>query len=388
MIPTVDVNLYSPDTLAYPYEAYRTIRDAGPVCRLAGSDLLAIGRHADLRTALADWQSFSSGSGVAMNAPMNAALRGTILGADPPEHQRLRDIVGRPLTPARLGALRQRIYRTAEQRVDELVARGTFCAATDLAHYLPITVVSELVGLPEEGRQRMLDWAASAFDAMAPLEAGRFEAAMPVIGDMIRYVRDPALPARLVADGWAAQLYAAVDAGEIDKPFFESLIQAYLAPSLDTTIFATSNLIWLFAHHPDQWQKLRERPALIPRAINEALRLESPASGFSRLVSRPVRVDGIDVPEGSRVVMLFASGNRDERRYQDPDRFDIERDSSDHLAFGHALHRCVGMNLALLEMTALLSAMLPRVSEITLNSERRADNAVLRGFAELNITVR
>lgn len=387
MIPKVDVDLYSEANLADPYPAYKAIRDAGPVCRLGDSDLLAVGRHADLRTVLADWETFSSGSGVALNAPMNAALKGTILGTDPPEHQYLREIVGRPMTPARLAALRERVRDTAEKRVEELVARGSFCAATELAHHLPLSVVSDLVGLPEEGRQRMLDWAGAAFNAMAPLSAGRFEESMPVLGEMLAYITDPALPQRLVPDSWGAQLWKGVEAGEISREFFQGLIQAYVAPSLDTTIFATSNLIWLFGHHPDQWRKLREKPALISRAINEALRMESPASGFSRLVMRDTQIGGTAVPEGSRVVMLFASGNRDERRYANPDIFDIERDSSDHLAFGHSLHRCVGMNLALLEISALLSALLPRVETFNIISERPAGNAVLRGFAELNVTV-
>lgn len=387
MIPTVDVDLYSEANLADPYAAYRAVRDAGPVCRLGDSDLLAVGRHADLRTALADWETFRSGSGVALNAPMNTALKGTILGTDPPEHQYLREIVGRPMTPARLGALRDRVRDTAEKRVEELVSRGSFCAATELAHHLPLTVVSDLVGLPEEGRQRMLDWAGAAFNAMAPLSAGRFEESMPILGEMLAYITDPALPERLVPDGWAAQLWKRVETGEISREFFQGLIQAYIAPSLDTTIFATSNLVWLFGRHPDQWRKLREKPALISRAINEALRMESPASGFSRLVSRDAEIGGTVVPEGSRVVMLFASGNRDERRYANPDLFDIERDSSDHLAFGHSLHRCVGMNLALLEIGALVSALLPRVASFDIVSERRAGNAVLRGFAELRVAV-
>lgn len=386
MIPTVDVDLYSEANLANPYPAYTAIRNAGPVCRLGDSDLLAIGRHADLRTALADWETFSSGSGVALNAPMNGALKGTILGTDPPEHKYLREIVGRPMTPARLAALRERVRATAEKKVEELVARGSFCAATELAHHLPLTVVSDLVGLPEEGRQRMLDWAGAAFNAMAPLSACRFEESMPVLGEMLAYISDPSLPDRLVPDSWAAQLWKAVESGEISREFFQSLIQAYVAPSLDTTIFATSNLIWLFAHHPDQWRKLREKPSLVSRAINEALRMESPASGFSRLVTRDAEIGGIGIAEGSRVVMLFASGNRDERRYENPDCFDIERDSTDHLAFGHSLHRCVGMNLALLELTALVNALLSRVESFHLMSEKRAGNAILRGFAELRVT--
>lgn len=387
MISDIDIDLYSPECLADPYPAYKAIRDAGPVCRLSGG-ILAMGRHADLRRYLADWSLFSSQSGVALNAGMNEALSGTILASDPPLHTHLRSIVGRPLAPAQIVALRERVTDAAEKLVDKLVSRGTFCAATELAQYLPLTIVSELVGVPDEGRQRMLDWAAAVFNSMA-VEGSEFIAeSLPIVGEMMSYICDPELPRRLVPGGWAAQLYEAVESGDISKSTFDSLLQAYLAPSLDTTIFATTNMIWLFARHPDQWALLRERPALSSRAINEALRMESPANGFSRLLMQDANIGGIDLPKGSRVLMLFASGNRDERRYEDPDRFDIERDSTDHLAFGHAIHRCVGANLALLEMNALLSALVKRVESFELVEEKRARNAVLRGFSSLRVAVR
>ena len=387
-LPHVAIDIFSDENLEDPYPAYRAIRDAGPVCHLGDTGYLAIGRHADLKRALADWQSFSSASGVALNDAVNGALQGTILASDPPRHELLRAIVGRPLTPSRLAALKERVQTEADAIVDKLVSQKQFCAATELAHHLPLTVVSDLVGLPEEGRERMLDWGTATFEAFAPESAGRLEQALPITIEMASYIADHGLIGRLAPEGWAAQLYQAVTAGEIDRPTFESLLQAYLAPSLDTTIFATSNLIWLFGQNPDQWERLRNQPALISRAINEALRTESPASGFSRLAVRDIDIDGCTIPEGSRVVMLFASGNRDERRYADPDRFDIGRDSQDHLAFGHALHKCVGMNLAILEMTALLRALLARVESFSILNERRAGNAILRGFKELQIDVK
>lgn len=322
-----------------------------------------------------------------MNPIVNEKQRGTILASDPPQHTFQRKIVERPLTPAQLKRLREQIFSLAEARVDELVSRGRFCAASELATYLPLTVVSQLVGLPEEGRERMLDWAAAAFNSIAPADSPYFQKSLPLMGEAVSFINDPSLPDKLVPGSWAAQLYEAVKAGEISQEAFRGLIQAYVTPSLDTTIFGITNLIWLFAHYPDQWQLLRRQPALVSRAINEALRIKSPVSGFSRLVTHNIDVDGVTLPKGSRVVMLFASGNRDERRYKDPDRFDIQRDSSDHLAFGHSRHRCVGMNLALLEITALVDALLPRVKEFEIEHERRADNASLHGYAELIVNV-
>ncbi|HKT53947.1 MAG TPA: cytochrome P450 [Caulobacteraceae bacterium] len=143
----------------------------------------------------------------------------------------------------------------------------------------------------------------------------------------------------------------------------------------------------MFARHPEQWRRLREEPGLVSRAINEAIRLESPVQGFGRRATRDVEIDGYLIPEGAIVLMLFAAANRDERKYPDPDRFDVGRDCGGHLGFGHAAHLCVGMNLAKLELNALVYALLPRVERFELLGEQRAANNMLRGFDSLPVAV-
>ena len=153
----------------------------------------------------------------------------------------------------------------------------------------------------------------------------------------------------------------------------------YLAPSLDTTISAIGNALWLFATHPDQWQLLRDEPAPGQgRALNEALRLESPISCFTRVAAVDAVIGGVDIPAGSRVMVSFASANRDERRWHDPERFDITRESAGHLAFGHGEHACVGMGLARLEGTAVLTALVERVATIELDGppQRKRNNLI------------
>jgi len=162
-------------------------------------------------------------------------------------------------------------------------------------------------------------------------------------------------------------------------------LQGYLMPSLDTTIFAMSNLLWLLANNPDQWELLRSRPNLIPRAIHEAIRIESPVQFFSRVATEDTEIDGTPIKAGSRVFVIYAAGNRDPRRFENPDRFQIERDSTDHVGFGHSAHRCVGMNLALMEITAMLTALVGKVRAIELIDAKRADNAILRGFEKLSL---
>lgn len=197
------------------------------------------------------------------------------------------------------------------------------------------------------------------------------------------YVADPSLPDRLRPGSWSAALHDASVRGEIAHDQFASMLQGYLTPSLDTTIFAMSNLLWLFANNPDQWELLRSRPALIPRAINEAIRIESPVQFFSRVATEDTDIDGTPVKTGSRVFVMYAAANRDPRRFEDPDRFQIGRDSTDHVGFGHSAHRCVGMNLALMEITAMLTALVGKVKAVELVDAKRADNAILRGFEKL-----
>ena len=383
-IPFSDVNPFELDVRLDPYDFYDELREMGPVVHLRSLDLYAVSRFADVRRVLADQRVFSSAEGVAQNAAMNAAMAGSIVGTDPPEHTRLREILGRPLTPAKLVPMRDRLSQLSTGQVERILNAGPEVeAVSQIARFLPLTVVTELVGMPDDGTARMLPWAAATFNGMAPDIMPGTAPALETIGEMIGYVADPGLPDRLRPGSWSAQLHEASVRGEIDYDQFLSMLQGYLMPSLDTTIFAMSNLLWLLANNPDQWELLRARPNLIPRAIHEAIRIESPVQFFSRVATEDTDIDGTPIKAGSRVLVMYAAANRDPRRFENPDRFQIERDSTDHVGFGHSAHRCVGMNLALLEITAMLTALVGKVRAIELIDAERADNAILRGFEKL-----
>ncbi len=196
-----------------------------------------------------------------------------------------------------------------------------------------------------------------------------------------------AVPGKLDPDGWAAQLYAAADAGELPQEKCPFMMVDYVTPSLDTTIYAVSNAIRLFAEHPDQWEVLRADPSLIPHAINETLRLESPVQQFTRTVTADHALSGVDLAAGSRVMLLYGSANRDERKYPDADRFDIARKPSDHLAFGRGEHACIGMQLARLEMSALFGSLVRRVTAFHLVDAEPVLSNVLNGMKSLHVRV-
>jgi len=384
-IPDVDIDIYSVEALADPYENYRIFRDTAPIVRLPKYDLYLMARFADVQGALKNNELFCSSSGVAMNDLMNKAIAGSTLFTDAPYHTELRSIVSRPLMPARLGELRQRLNELAENLVEQLVAKGDFDAATELAPYLPVTVVSELVGLPEEGRERMLTWAGAVFNSFGPRELELTESALPILDEMVAYARGCTAD-RVKPGSWVAKLYEAAEAGEIRPEQVGPVMGDYLGPSLDTTILATGSTIALFAKHPDQWDKLRANPSQIPNAVNEAIRLESPVQGFSRVLTDDFSVEDQRLHKGARVLVMYASGNRDERRWEDPERFDITRRANEQLGFGHGIHMCMGANLARMEISALLSALVRRVERFELHEAERISNNVLRGFKSLKLT--
>jgi cytochrome P450 len=376
--PELAADLYADAAILDPHPLYRAIRDLAPAVWLPAHGVWAIGRHADVRAALRADEVLVSGRGVALNPFVNEQPARTTLTSDGELHRRRRAALMKPMMPSALVPVRATVERLADELVAKLVSRDGFDGIADFARHLPVAVVSHLVGLPEEGRERMLDWAAAMFDLLGPPNA-RGGAAEPVVVEMIRYAASVRRE-RLLPGGWAAQLFAAADAGRLDPEDVPGLLIDYIAPSLDTTILATGHLLYLLGSHPAQWELVRADPALVPAAVNEALRFEAPVRAFTRFATKPYHADAVAIPEGERVLVLFGSANRDERRYADPDRFDVTRDARDHLGFGHGVHRCAGGHLAQLELEALVRALASRVRRIEVGMPVPLLSNVLRGY--------
>ncbi|MCK1329842.1 MULTISPECIES: cytochrome P450 [unclassified Bradyrhizobium] len=384
--PVYDVDLYSDAVLCDPYPHYRALRELGPVIWLPQNALYALGRFEDVRAALRNPGLFSSAQGVAANDDVNEMSRGTTLASDAPLHDRLRAIIAAPLLPRALEEIGPQIRTEARRLVDDLVTRGAFDAVTDLAQHLPLTIVSKLVGLEDYGRGSMLRWASATFNVLGTMNE-RGCAGMTDVREMRTYLGGPAIRERLRPGSWGQRIFEAADRGEVEPERCPVLMRDYLGPSLDTTIFATANLILLFGRYPEQWELLREDPTLIANAINEALRLESPIRGFTRHLTADAAIGGATILAGSRALLLYASANRDERKWQDPERFDIRRRASDHLGFGNGTHMCAGLHLARLEMTALLEVLVEKVRRFELGEPVLAVNNVLRGLKSLPVRV-
>jgi cytochrome P450 len=384
--PWSDYDPYTDAALLNPWPGYQQMRNAGPAVWLPKYQMFALTRYDSVRRALEDWESFPSRNGVMMNDRMNQVLRGNTLCSDGPDHHALREVLRRPLTPRALRPVRDEITAEAEHVVATLVGRGSFDAATDLANHLPVSVVSNLVGLPEKGRERMLVWAEEMFNCFGPMN-DRTVASFPVLDEMMDYATNEAVPDKLKPGSWAAGIHDAVARGEVPAKACPAMMVDYMGPSLDTTICAISNAVWAFANNPDQWDLVRSNAQLVPSAVNEVLRYDAPVHGFSRYVARDVDMEEVVLPAGARAIIFFGAANRDERKYPDPDRFDVLRRPGDHLGFGAGPHACVGMNLARIEMLALFTALAKRVRRFTILEQEPLLNNVLRGFKTLRVAV-
>jgi cytochrome P450 len=377
-----DVDLFADEVLADPYPTYARLRSLGPVVWLPKHGFYAVVRYAEARAVLNDHERFISGRGVGFNEQFNEVRSSSIIASDPPRHDILRSVLDERLGPRALRSVEATIRSRASELVADMAQRASFDAVKDFAEVFPVQVVGELIGLPENSRGRLLQWANGAFNAFGP-PGERTAAGLEAIAEQFDYIRTVATREQLLPGSMGAALYQAADAGIISEDDCLPLLSAYLTAGMDTTVNALSAMILLLGNHPDQWRELRDNPALAPSAVNEVLRIEAPAQFFSRVTATQVQIADTRIEAGQRVAVVYASANRDENQYPDPDRFDVRRNPAGHLTFGSGLHVCAGQFLAKTELRAVLDALIAQVESITVGEPVRKINNVLRGISSL-----
>lgn len=377
-VPVYRENLYSVANSTNPHPHYRRLRELGPVVWLPRQRVYAITRYAGCKSVLLDATSFISGEGVGLNPIVNRLGRATTLNSDGEDHSRRRKLVAPRMTPRALQTMRAQIEEMASSVVDAAVARRDVDGVADLARALPLGVVPDLVGWPRDQRDHLLRWAAATFDSLGPLNTTSLRTMSSSVG-MMRFAKKIARTGNVLPGSLGEDALRAARDGTISDQEGVALMIDYLAPSLDTTISGIASALHLLATHPAQWEAVRADPSLVPNVANEALRFEAPIRAFTRRVVADVEVDGTAIPRGARVLVLYASANRDELVWDNPDAFDIHRDASAQLSFGRGSHACAGQGLARLETDALLSALVERVERIEpLGAPQWARNNLIR----------
>jgi len=378
------IDLYSDEVLADPYAAYRELRDAGSAVYLETVDAWFIGRFKDVRSALNDWKTFSSDKGIGLNPIINEAWDEALICQDPPVHTERRKVITEVLSPVALKPLADTIDARSLKLAEKLAAMGDFDGVADFAHDLPIGVVMDLIGWPEDVRPRLLKLAEGSWNAAGP-DNPKMREGLTQLGEMMGLIAEIYDNNRVTPGGFAAQLIGHAHAGVITRDTAIGMLAGYIVAAFETTISAMASGIWLFAENPAEWDKLRANPKLAMQAANEIVRVESPLQNFSRFCTTDAEMsDGTVVPAGSRVIVSYASANRDERQFENPAAFIIDRKEKQNLGFGHGPHGCAGQGLARMELTAVFTALSERIErfEIT-GAPERAINNISRAFRHL-----
>jgi cytochrome P450 len=381
--PAVDLDLYSDDVIEDSSAAFARIRDAGPVVWLPRQRMWAMGRFEDVRAALRDDELFISGHGVAANPITNLVARKTTLFSDGETHVARRKVLMRSLGAQAMAPISARLDAEAAAIVAGLVGRGEFDAARDFSSGLPLEVVADLVGV-RVSSERLLSWGTISFDVLGPLNRRGLRAFPSSVG-MLAYSQRLG-HSRVIPGSWAASVFDAADRDEISKVEARNMVIDFIAPSLDTTILASTYMLWLLGENSVAWERLRRDPELIAAAVVEAVRLASPIRGFTRQLSRDAEIGGVRMRSGERVVLLIGAANMDARRYPDPECFDLDRPPGGNLGWGYGPHTCVGIHLAKLEMAALLRALVAQVKTIEIaGPPTRIRNNTLQGIGALPV---
>ncbi len=379
---TVSLDLLNEDLASNPYPDYARLREDAPVHRVqqgSGLEFLLITRHEDARAVLADGR-FSKDIRRAERALASAGIPvwdDSGLNTDPPDHTRLRRLVNRAFTPRRVERLRPHVEEITRMLLDVIAPRGRADLIEDVAFPLPVTVICELLGVPVDDQDGFRSWTRDRF---APLKAeGARGRAVQAIQATRRYLQElvarrrPQVRMELPADEQPDMLSALILASDQDRVLDENgvvgMMDSLLVAGHHTTVNLIGNGMQSLFRHPDQLQLLRERPDLLPTAIDELLRYDGPIErGSLRIATEDVDVGGVTVPAGSIVSVVTASAHRDPRSFPDPDRLDVARKDNHHLAFGAGIHLCLGAPLARVEGQVAIGQLLRRFPDIRLAS--------------------
>jgi cholest-4-en-3-one 26-monooxygenase len=390
--------LHDPATYdrGFPYEYFRELRDQEPVSHHDHPrwerGYWALARHADVQRVSRDSTTFRNNPHPFLEEAADDDQSGTselLIAHDPPEHTKLRKLINAGFTPRRVKDLTGKIQARVDALFDGLRDRTSCDLVEDLALWLPLHVIADLVGVPEEDRRQVFDWTelTFGFDASVTPEQ-RSEAAMAMYAyadamceDRRNHPRDDLMSVLIAAEIDGEQLT------QMQLDLFFLLLQN--AGSETTRNLITTGTLAL-VEQPEQLDKLRSDLTLMPTAIEELLRFVSPVMQFVRTAAADAEVGGQPIAAGDRVVLWYASANRDNRAFDDPDHVDITRDPNDHVAFGAGgPHYCLGASLARLEATIMFEAIVTRFEGLEIDGDPddfpRVHSNLIDGFAHLPI---
>jgi cytochrome P450 len=395
-VTTVAPLTYSPYDYAIhedPYPTYARLRAEAPVFYNEELDFFALSRHADVLAAFRDVDHYSNSYGVSLDPAAygpDAHRAMSLLAMDPPRHTRMRSIAGKSFTPRRVAEMEAHIRELAVKHLGPALDAGRFDFVGDFAGRLPMDVISELVGVPPSDRaevRRLADLLVHREEGIDDVPPEGVEAALTLAGYYADMVADRRRRER--DDLTWSLLQQEIDGvGLTDDEVISFLFLLVVAGNETTTKLLSNAWLW-GARNPDQLAKPMADPGRVPDWVEETLRYDTSTQMLLRVTRRPVQVQGVDIEEGRRVLLLVGSANRDEEVFEDPDVFDLDRDTQNLISFGGGRHFCMGAALARMEARIALRELVTRVKEYDVDEDGlvRVHSINVRGLAVLPTTV-
>ncbi|GAB7108189.1 cytochrome P450 [Streptomyces phaeofaciens JCM 4814] len=361
------------ELLADPYAVYARLREAGPVHRITGTDGLPawlVTRYDDVRQALADprlaLDKRHAKPGGYHGLALPPALDANLLNMDPPDHTRIRRLVVKAFTPRRIALLREPVREAADALLDAIAPLGRADLIAAYAGPLPITVICDLLGVAESDRPDFRVWT----DALVAPDPARPQRAKEAVRSLLGYLAALLASKRAdPADDLLSDLVAVRDEEDrLSEDELMSLAFLVLFAGYENTVHLIGNAALTLLTHPEQLAEVRAEPGRLGDAVGELARYDGPVPlAIRRFPTEDITVGGVGIPAGETVLLSLAAAHRDPRRFADPDRFDLGRDASGHLALGHGIHYCLGAPLARLETEIALAALLERFPRLALD---------------------
>ncbi len=397
-----DIDLLDLDTFekGTPHAWFTRLRKEDPVHRHedpAGNPFWCITKHEDLKSISKNPGLFSSERmGTLLRDPEPeslGALRAIMLNMDPPRHRQYRALINKAFTPRMVTELMPRVRVMVDRIVDNVIEKGECDFVEDLAAPLPMEVICEMMGVPEEDRRaiyeignRMVGFDDPELQKDQPILDGDYENAS---AEMFMYATKLAEKARShPSDDLAtALLHAEVDGERLSDFDFNSFFLILAIAGNETTRTVTSNGMLNLIRHPDQRQAILDDMSLIPSAVEEILRFDPAVHNFRRTATADTEIRGVEIKEDDRIILWYPSVNRDEDVFENPQKFDVRRQPNDHLSFGIGEHYCLGANLARMELRLIFEGLLKRLPDLELAAEpRRLHSNFINGVKEMRVT--
>ncbi|GAA4002818.1 cytochrome P450 [Streptomyces plumbiresistens] len=392
---------WDPAFLDDPYPAYAELRERGRVQYFEPTGQWLVSHHADVSALLRDrrlgrtyqhrftHEDFGRTAPPAAHEPFHTLNDHGMLDLEPPDHTRIRRLVSKAFTPRTVEQLKPYVTRLAGELVDGLVRQGGGDLLTDVAEPLPVAVIAEMLGIPESDRAPLRPWSADicGMYELNPSEdvAARAVRASVEFSDYLLQLiaerrKEP-------GEDLISGLIAAHDEGDrLTEQEMISTCVLLLNAGHEATVNATVNGWYALFRNPGQLAALRADHSLVPSAVEELMRYDTPLQLFERWVLDDIEVDGTTIPRGAEIAMLFGSANHDPEAFRNPEQLDLAREDNPHISFSAGIHYCIGAPLARIELAASMTALLEKAPTLGLAAEpRRKPNFVIRGLEGLAV---